>query len=355
MRATTEVTAAAPGRVNLIGEHTDYNDGFVLPAPIPQQTSVRLVTRPDLQVTVRSAEQNNIGSYVLGQEAPRRDWTDYVQGVTYALRRAGFEIRGFEAELASDVPMGAGLSSSAALEVALLRALREAFGLQLDDVQLAQLGRAAEVEFVGVPVGIMDQMASSLGKQGRALLIDTRSLETRDVPIPEALELVVVASGVVHAHDTGDYRKRREECATAAAALGVSALRDVSLERLERAEGLTPTIRRRARHVVTENERVLETVAALSSCDRASLTRLFAASHASMRDDFEVSVPEIDLIVSLAAGAQGIVSARLTGGGFGGSVVMLAERGQGLSAAKDICQTYSTRTGLAPRILLPLE
>lgn len=354
-QARAEVTAQAPGRVNLIGEHTDYNDGFVLPAPIPQQTRVRLTARDDREVHVQSRQQASHGSFTLGDESVRRDWLDYIQGVTQALRKAGHALSGFDAELTSNLPMGAGLSSSAALEVALLRGLRKLFALQISDQDIAKIGRAAEVDFVGVPIGIMDQMASSLGTQGRALLIDTRTLETRDVPIPEPLELAVIASGVVHAHDTGEYKQRRHECERAAAALGVAALRDVNLEQLERRVGLDSLLYKRARHVISENARVLETVDALASCDTDSLRRLFAESHASMRDDYQVSVPAIDLLVELAGSAEGVVAARLTGGGFGGSIVMLAERGEGRAAARAICDAYSTRTGLTPEILLPLE
>jgi galactokinase len=348
------VHAAAPGRVNLIGEHTDYNDGYVLPAPIPQQTEVELAARSDRQVVVRSDAQPEPGRYFLGAEQVRKSWLDYVQGVTYALRQAGREITGFEASITSRVPMGAGLSSSAALEVALLRALRQACGLDLSDLDIARLGRAAEVDFVGVPIGIMDQMASSLGTPGQALFIDTRTLETRNVALPADLELVVIASGVVHAHDASGYRERRAQCAQAAALLGVETLRDVSLAQLE-SSSLPPVLLQRARHVVTENQRVLDTVDALARGDRAALRRLFAASHASMRDDYEVSVPQIDRLVALAEQAPGIVGARLTGGGFGGSVVMLAERGQALDAARSIARRYGQDTGLSAQILLPLE
>jgi len=349
------VRASAPGRVNLIGEHTDYNDGFVLPVPIPQRTQVELTVSSGDLVRATSADQGAAGSYTLGSERIAKSWLDYVQGVTFVLRAAGHQLGGFDVHFTSQVPMGAGLSSSAALEIALLRALREAFDLPLSDLELAQLGRAAEVDFVGVPIGIMDQMASSLGKPGGALFIDTRTLQTRDVPLPEALELVVIASGVLHAHDGGEYKQRRSECEQAAAALGVPTLRDITLEELEQHRALEPLLLRRARHVVSENARVLETIEALARCDRTRLGQLFAASHASMRDDYEVSVPAIDRLVSLAGERPEIVAARLTGGGFGGSVVMLAERGQGLASARAITAEYSLQTALSPSVLLPLE
>lgn len=349
-----EVTVSAPGRVNLIGEHTDYNEGFVLPMPIPQETSVTLVPRADDEVNLESSDEQGVGLYRIGQERRTGSWFDYVQGVTQALSQRGFRVRGFDARIRSNVPIGAGLSSSAALEVAMLRALRQAFGLTLDDLTIARLGQLAETEFVGAPTGIMDQMAASLGVQGSALFIDTRTLETRTVQLPPELEVVVIASGVTHAHGTGGYRTRRGECERAALGLGVRSLRDISSAQLASAVGLEPLLMRRARHVVSENERVLQTLEALAARDVAALGRLFAASHASMRDDYEVSVPEVDLLVELGGLQTSVFAARLTGGGFGGSVVMLAERGKGRRAAEEIAATYSRRTGLTATILLPL-
>jgi galactokinase len=351
---SSSVTASAPGRVNLIGEHTDYNDGFVLPMPIPQQTTVHLRPVAGKQVLLASEGEAGTASYQLGEERKTGTWIDYVQGVTRALAQRGYAIGGFEARISSAVPIGAGLSSSAALEVSMLRALRQCYGLALDDLTIAKLGQVAEVELVGVPTGIMDQMASSLGRQGSALLIDTRSFEARSVALPEQVEPVVIASGVTHAHDTGGYRVRRAECTQACTALGLATLRDATDEHLARAEALAPNLRGRVRHVFTENARVLQTVEALASADLPALGRLFAASHASMRDDYEVSVPEIDLLVELGANHADVVAARLTGGGFGGSVVMLAARGRGLAAARQIVEQYDRRTQLSASILLPL-
>ena len=348
-----EFHAAAPGRVNLIGEHTDYNEGLVLPMPIPQQTRVRLRVREDRRVLL-SSDGAETGEYTLGEEHKTGQWLDYVQGLTRELGARGAALRGFEAHVTSDVPIGAGLSSSAALEVAMLRALREAFALGLDDMTIARLGQLSEVEFVGAPTGIMDQMASSLGEQGSALFIDMRGHLTRRVTLPAALELVVIASGVTHAHGTGGYRERRAECEQACQWLSVGSLRDVSLAQLQAAHDLPPLLRRRAHHVISENERVLQTVAALEQGDDGSLHALFAASHASMRDDYQVSVPQIDLLVELAEAQAAIVAARLTGGGFGGSVVMLAQRGRGRDAAREIVARYDTQSGLQASILLPL-
>ena len=350
MRSTR---ASAHGRVNLIGEHTDYNGGFVLPTPIPQHTRVELTPRRDRTVHVRSDQAPEAGRYTLLREQRRGDWLDYVQGVTWALRDGGWAFAGFDATITSDVPLGAGLSSSAALEVALLRAIRATFGLDLDDTRLALLGQRAENEFVGARCGIMDQMAASLAEAGTALFLDTRSLEVRGVPLPRVADLVVIHSGVSHAISGGDYNTRRAECEAAARLLGVSQLRDLSLADLRRLAELPEPLGRRARHVVTEDARVLDAVAALDANDMATLGRLFGESHMSMRDDFEVSVPEVDLLVDIATSDAAVFGARLTGGGFGGSVVMLARAGDGRQAGERITRAYAAQSGATPTLLVP--
>jgi galactokinase len=348
------VRASAPGRVNLIGEHTDYNGGFVLPTAIPQRTSVALKRRADNVVAARSANAQGNAMFVLGQEKQSGDWLDYVQGVTWAVRQAGFAMSGFDLSISSDVPLGAGLSSSAALEVALLRAIRQAFGLgDLDDVKLALLGQKAENDFVGARCGIMDQMAASLADQTTALFLDTRSLEYRRVALPATADLVVIHSGVSHGIAGGEYNTRRAECEEAARQLGVSELRDLTPLDLPRIEKLPEPLGRRARHVLTEDERVLDSIVALDDSDLARLGELFVASHASMRDDFEVSVPEVDLLVELATADPHIYGARMTGGGFGGSVVMLAQLGQGRMAGERIARVYGEQSGQTPRVLVP--
>ncbi len=350
------VTADAPGRVNLIGEHTDYNGGFVLPTAIPQRTRVELAPRDDDTVRVAStAAPGGAATYALGGENPGHTWLDYVQGITRALRNDGHSLRGFDARIDSAVPLGSGLSSSAALSVSLLRALRTAFGLSLDDVRIAQLGQRSENEFVGAQVGIMDPMAASLADEGTALFLDARSLHFERVPLPAGADLIVLNSGVAHDHAKGDYNTRRAECERACALLGVKQLRDVEAADLPRVEVLPEPLRRRARHVVTEDERVIRAVAAMKAGDLRLLGELFYASHASMRDDYEVSVPEIDLIVELAVADGDVYGARLTGGGFGGSVVMLAKKGAGTAAARRIAATYAERSGRAPRVLVPAE
>jgi galactokinase len=335
----TEVTASAPGRVNLIGEHTDYNDGFVLPAPIPQRTRATLRTRDDRRAVVHSHELGERADYEVGDERRRGGWIDYVAGCTAMLRAAGHRIGGFELAIASDVPLGSGLSSSAALEIAVLRALREAFGLAIDDLQLALLGQRAENEFVGAPVGAMDQLAASLGQPGEALFIDIRSLAVRSVALPAA-DLIVIASGIRHDHAAGDYRTRRAECAEAARQLGVASLRELSVEDLARVATLPAPLDRRVRHVITENARVLAAVVALERGDLVALGQLFAESHASMRDDYEVSLPAIDRLVELAVHEPSVYGARLTGGGFGGSIVGFAAVGSGATAAARVVERY---------------
>ncbi len=357
-----DAVAEAPGRVNLIGEHTDYNEGFVLPTPIPQKTQAEVARRrgsvgkPDRRgdiVTVASVTLGETESYVLGAERPTGRWIDYVQGLTRALRETGHRLTGFDLRLASDVPVGSGLSSSAALEVSVLRALREAFSLSIDDVLLARLGQKAENDHVGAPVGLMDQLVSSLGREGEALLMDMRSLAVEPVPLPLSVELVVIDSGIRHSNVGGGYGERRAECRRAADLLGVPQLRDADPAMLERA-GLPVPLDRRARHVVTENLRVIETVAALRGGDLETVAAAFAASHASMRDDFETSVAEVDLLVSLAAAEPRVHGARLTGGGFGGAIVALAERGTGAEVAARVGAEYEARTHRRARVLLPV-
>ena len=350
-------SAEAPGRVNLIGEHTDYNGGFVLPAAIPQKTRVRLRPRSDGRVVASSVNVGEPGhaSYELGLEKRRASWIDYIQGLTDVLRKERCSIGGFELEIESTVPTGSGLSSSAALEIAVMRALRDAFSLDLPDVRMALLARRAENEFVGAPVGIMDQMACTLADEHTALFLDTRTLEYRRVPIPDSAELVVINSGVAHNHAAGDYRTRRAECEEAARRLGVRELRDCGLADLPRVAQLPDPLARRARHVITENARVLETVDALTRGDLARAGRLFHDSHASMRDDFDVSVPEIDELVALAATRGEVFGARLTGGGFGGSIVALVQRGTGAIVAARVAERYRETVGRTASVLVPLE
>ncbi|SMB81508.1 galactokinase [Deinococcus hopiensis] len=349
-----EVTASAPGRVNLIGEHTDYNGGFVLPTVIPQRTTVRLARREDGQVRAHAADLAQEAGYLLGQEAQTGSWVDYLAGITQELTRAGIALSGFDVQVTSNVPRGSGLSSSAALLVAALRGLRELFAFSLNDVELARLAQRAENGLVGANVGIMDQMACSLAAEGEALFLDCRDLTFGRLKLPEDMDLAVLHSGVEHNHAGGDYNTRRAECERACAALGVASLRELSAEDLPRIHALPEPLDRRARHVVTENARVLETVAALRTGELERAGELFSASHASMRDDYEVSIPEVDLLVELAQGRPDVYGARLTGGGFGGSVVLLAQLGQGGVVGEAIRSEYVRRTGQPAVLLTPL-
>jgi galactokinase len=341
-----EVFADAPGRVNLLGEHTDYHGGFVLPAVIRQRTRVQLRARDDRRVRAWSdGIGEGIAEYELGNETRGRGWLDYLQGATVALGGLHAAIRGFDLRIESDVPLGAGLSSSAALEVSVLRALRAAFGLQLDDVALAKAAQLVETEFVGAPVGIMDQMAASLGRDGEALFLDTRTLQVEHIPLPANADVLVLDSGLTHAHASGEYATRRRESFEAARLLGVSHLRDVGVSDLPRLDALPPLLARRARHIITENQRVLDAVVALRAGDPARLGDLFNASHVSMRDDYETSLSAIDLLVDLAQHDPDVFGARLTGGGFGGGIVVLTRAGAAHAVATRVAGTYATATG----------
>ena len=354
-----DAIGSAPGRVNLMGEHTDTSDGFVLPMAIARRTRVELSRRNDRVVRVASSAfaGEEPSTFEVGKEQKQGGFVDYVQGTIQAVMRAGCAIGGFDAWISSDVPTGAGLASSAALEVALLRALRDAFALGLDDLAIARAGRAAETDFVGAPIGIMDQVAASLGSLDAALFIDTRTLACEHVAIPEALELLVIDSGISHAHAGGEYAARRDEVDRAAYVLELPKLRDAS-DRDPRATAaaiamLSPPLDRRARHVVGENKRVLDTVAALRSGDEAALGALFAASHESLRDDFEVTVPDVDRLVAIAQADPDVIAARMTGGGFGGAIVALARRGRASEAGGRICERYAASGAARGTVVAP--
>jgi galactokinase len=340
--------------VNLIGEHTDYNGGFVLPIATPQRTFVDLTPREDhvVRVTSRNAPDRSTTEYVLGREERRGRWSDYVQAVTDALARRRMTIGGFDAAIHSEVPLGAGLSSSAALEVALLRAISAAFNLQLDAVTIARVAHDAETGLVGAPVGIMDQMAASLADESTALFIDTRSLEFERLALPRNTALVVIDSGIKHSHAGGEYRVRRGECEAAASRLDAALLRDVTPDAVAAAMLPSP-LDRRARHVVSENARVLSARASLLAGDAARFGRLMNESHASMRDDFEVSTREVDALVAFAQQEPGVFGARLTGGGFGGAIVALAVHDRARAIADRVADRYHTELKQEATVLIP--
>jgi len=344
--------ASAPGRVNLIGEHTDYNEGLVLPAAIPRRVTIDVSPRADRGVRLESAHFPPV-AYALGDERRAGDWADHVRGITWALAAAGHRVGGFDASVRSSLPPGAGLASSAALGVAMLRALREQHALALDDLAIARLAHRAESQFVGARVGTMDQLSASLGRDGEVLFIDTRTLAIERVPLPADLALVVIDSGIRHEHASGAYNVRRAECDEAARRLGVRALRDATPGGIERLVRDHPALGRRARHVVSENERVRTFLDALRAGDLGICGQVLDASHRSLRDDFEVSLPEADALAEALRAEAGVYGARLVGGGFGGSVLGITRPRDAAAVASRAAERYRTSVGRTASVLLP--
>ena len=344
---------AAPGRVNLIGEHTDYNDGFVLPAAIDRHVLVAVSPREDRRVRVYAADFDEIAAFDLDDIRldDEHPWSNYERAVAWALQEARHGLRGMDAVITGDVPIGSGLSSSAAVEVATAHCFEATGGFLLDGVERALLCQKAENEFVGMRCGIMDQYVISLGRREHALLIDCRSLESRLVPIPPGLCLVVCDTSKRRGLVDSEYNTRREECETGARLLGVRALRDIGLEEfLLREAELGEVIRKRCRHVVSENRRVLDAVEAAQAGDLARFGSLMRASHLSLRDDYEVSCPELDAMVEAAWRQEGVVGARMTGAGFGGCTVNLVETDAVDEFLRRVPRAYEDATGLVPRI-----
>lgn len=346
----------APGRVNLIGEHTDYNDGFVLPCAINYQTVVAATKRDDNIVRVISVDYGNaLDEFDLTQEiAFQHDkmWANYIRGVVKCLLARGFQFTGADIAVSGNVPQGAGLSSSAALEVVIGQTFKVLFNLEISQAEIALNGQQAENEFVGCNCGIMDQMISAEGSQQHAMLLDCRSLETTSVSMPEELAVVIINSNKKRGLVDSEYNTRREQCEAVAAIFGVKALRDVTLEQFnQKSHELDPLLRKRARHVITENYRTLDAAQALSQHDMQRMGRLMAESHASMRDDFEITVAEIDTLVAMVKeviGERGGV--RMTGGGFGGCVVALVPHDLVASVQAVVDANYEAQTGLKAAI-----
>ncbi|MGW8374545.1 galactokinase [Streptomyces sp. ODS28] len=351
----------APGRVNLIGEHTDYNDGFVMPLALPHACRAEAARRDDGVLRLHSAEAPG-GVVELrvdelaaqGAVGDRGGWAAYPAGVVWALREAGLEVGGADLHFTSTVPTGAGLSSSAALEVSTAVALDGLYGLGLDAERAARLCQRAENAFVGVPCGIMDQMAAACCTEGHALYLDTRDLAQRQVPFDlaaQGLRLLVVDTRVKHALGDGEYAKRRAGCEAAAAALGVAALRDVPHGELETAlkQLADPELVPLVRHIVTENERVREAIRLLDAGETRAMGPVLTAGHASLRDDFAISCAELDLVVDTALEA-GALGARMTGGGFGGSAIVLAEEPAAESVADAVRAAFAAAGHAAPRV-----
>jgi len=344
----------APGRVNLIGEHTDYNDGFVLPAAIQLQTRVAITPVPGRQVFIESTAYSDNAEFSLDdpQPVPRKHWSDYVRATAWSLEHQGVRLKGARLFIDSNIPPGAGLSSSAALEVATAQALLSNAGVTLAPTEIAKVCHRAENEFIGIRSGIMDQFASCNGRRGHALLLDCRSLEVSYVAVPRDIHLMVCNTMVRHELASGEYNTRRQECEEGVAVLsrfvpGIRALRDVTPEQLARfGAEIDPVIHRRCRHVIDENRRVLLAKQALDSGDIGTLGTLMQESHQSLRLDYEVSCPELDLMCELALGVKGVHGARMMGGGFGGCVLALVESSASEAFRETVADQYRHRTGI---------
>lgn len=347
----------APGRVNLIGEHTDYNGGFVLPAAINYHTYIALSPRTDRLLRVVAWNFDNAEVMIPLTEAQREDthhsWSNYIRGVVQQLCRAGFNLSGGDLYIAGDLPAGAGLSSSASLEMAVIRALLSLSGETIDPTKAALLGQAAENQFVGCNCGIMDQLISARGATNSALLIDCQDFSTRAVTMPGDWEILIVHSGVKRGLVDSEYNQRRQQCEQAAAHFDQSSLRNVSLPQLLDAEGTLDELSfRRARHVLTENARTLIAADALAKGDLATLVKVMGESHHSMRDDFNITTPAIDRLVEIIAQAgEGQAGVRMTGGGFGGCVVAVAPATVIPQLNHAVEQKYQTETGCTPTLI----
>jgi galactokinase len=350
----------APGRVNLIGEHTDYNDGFVMPAAIAFSTYVAVAPRPDQKVAIHSLQFP--GQFLFdGNNLPQQrsfTWCDYTLGVARELMARGMKLSGANVLVHGEVPIGAGLSSSAALEVASAFALLSQAASSMPRPEIAKLCRRAENNFVGARVGIMDQFVSCMGKAGHAILLDCRTLQYEAVPIPGDIQLVICNTMVKHDLATGTYNTRRAECEEGVRVLAKSnpaihALRDVSIDLLqEHARDLPPVVFKRCSHVIHENQRTLDAAGAFSSGDLARVGELMAASHCSLRDLYEVSCRELDIMVEAAQGFPGFIGGRMTGGGFGGCTINLVREQNAESFATQIADRYQAATGIAPQVYI---
>lgn len=351
--------ASAPGRVNLIGEHTDYNDGFVLPMAIEHRTAIAASLTNDQIVTLHSLTTGDVATFKINDELKPGvpDWSNYVRGVIAGFQKLKLPVKGFNAVIDSNVPLGSGLSSSAALEVATATLLEAMTGISLNPVNKALLCQLAEHEFAGVPCGIMDQFISAMGRKDHLLLIDCRSQKGELVPFNDpTLEILIINTNVRHSLADGEYGKRRAQCEAAAKALNVSALRDATLADLEAAGSkLDPLIFRRARHVIGENDRTTEAAHCLRGGQWERLGTLMYESHASLRDDYEVSCEELDLVVDLARNIGldgGVIGCRMTGGGFGGCCVALVRADAASRISTKIGEEYLAKTGKPATLFL---
>jgi galactokinase len=342
----------APGRVNLIGEHTDYNDGFVLPMAIDRAIWIALRPRDDDRVLITSLDYDTTAEFALDVlEKTDAGWAEYLKGVAWSLQEAGYALGGWEGVMTGDVPRAAGLSSSAALELATARAFTAVADLPWEPATMAKLCQRAENQWVGVNCGIMDQMISAAGQADHALLIDCRSLETEAAPLPLETVVVVLDTATRRGLVDSAYNERRAQCETAARFFDVPALRDVSVEAFEaRADALDDVTRRRARHVITENARTLRAVEAMRRGDAQTLGRLMNASHASLRDDFQVSSDALNAMVQAALAEDGCYGARMTGAGFGGCAVALVRTDLAATFASNVAASYEDAVEIKPNV-----
>jgi galactokinase len=344
--AKPEFLVRAPGRVNLIGEHTDYNDGFVLPMAIDRAIWIALSPRSDTQVRIRSLDLEVDSAFDLHSLTKGKGWLEYIKGVANELLKAGHELRGFDAVMTGDVPRAAGLSSSAAVELATARAFAAVSGFAWDAAKMAKLSQKAENEWVGVNCGIMDQMASAASKEGFALFLDCRTLEYQHAPLPENTSVVILDTSTRRGLVDSAYNERRSQCEEAARWFGVKALRDVSVDEFQRSSGLSEIVTKRARHIITENARVLEAVDVMKAGNIKRLGELFNASHNSLRDDFEVTNEALDQIVECAREQSSCYGARMTGAGFGGCAVALVQEENAQEFTNAVSAAYKQRSGL---------
>ena len=347
--AKPDFIVRAPGRVNLIGEHTDYNDGFVLPMAIDRAIWIALRPRKDLVVRVHTLDFDLTAEFELYSLGRGKGWLEYLKGVAHELQNARYKLSGWEGVMAGDVPVGAGLSSSAAVELATARAFACVSGFEWHAINMANIGQRAENHWVGVNCGIMDQMASAASKAGHALFLDCRSLEIQHIPIPADAAVVIMDTSTRRGLVDSAYNERRSQCEEAARYFGVKALRDVSVKDFEERSHkneLSPAAWKRARHIVTENQRVLDAVHAMHAGDIKTMGKLFNESHISLRDDFEVTNDALNQIVESALEQDGCYGARMTGAGFGGCAVALVEKEKARSFADAISTAYRQRSGL---------
>jgi galactokinase len=344
--AKPEFIVRAPGRVNLIGEHTDYNDGFVLPMAIDRAVWMALTPRTDSTVRIRSLDLEVDSAFDLHSLTKGEGWIEYIKGVAFELQKDGHDLRGFDAVMTGDVPRGAGLSSSAAVELATARAFASVSVFDWDAAHMARISQKAENQWVGVNCGIMDQMASAATREGYALFLDCRTLEYQHAPLPENTAVVILDTSTRRGLVDSAYNERRSQCEEAARWFGAKALRDVSVDDLKKGSGLSEVVMKRATHIVTENARVLEAVQMMKAGNVKRLGELFNASHASLRDDFEVTNEALNQIVECAQEQSSCYGARMTGAGFGGCAVALVKENDAREFTDAVAVAYKRKSGL---------